>query len=77
MPQTLCLVSNVRALDGAISPIKGSPSRVIGRKQAYLASTGCARARVALVVHPIVGMTNSASARMPVGQRVVMVFSRV
>jgi hypothetical protein len=27
--------------------------------------------------HPIVGMTNSASARMPVGQRVVMVFSRV
>ena len=27
--------------------------------------------------HPMVGMTNSASARMPVGQRVVMVFSRV
>jgi hypothetical protein len=29
------------------------------------------------VTHPMVGMTNSASARMPVGQRVVMVFSRV
>ena len=28
-------------------------------------------------LHPIVGMTNSASARIPVGQRVVMVLSRV
>ena len=28
-------------------------------------------------VHRIVGMTNSAPARMPVGQREVMVFSRV
>jgi len=27
--------------------------------------------------HPIVGMTNSASDRAPVGQRVVMVLSRV
>jgi hypothetical protein len=30
-----------------------------------------------LRLHPIVGMTNSASDRTPVGQRVVMVFSRV
>ena len=33
--------------------------------------------RAARFTHPSVGMTNSAPARMPVGQRVVTVFSRV
>jgi hypothetical protein len=32
---------------------------------------------IGLLLHPIVGMTNSASDRAPVGQRVVMVLSRV
>lgn len=35
------------------------------------------RGRTVGLRQPIVGMTNSASARMPVGQRVVMVFRRV
>jgi len=36
-----------------------------------------ARVRLVRISYPIVGMTNSASDRAPVGQRVVMVLSRV
>ena len=61
-----------------------SPSEVdVGRREIGQALAPVRRrsrdARVCLVriSYPIVGMTNSASDRAPVGQRVVMVLSRV